>query len=91
MYTTSFSGSAFSASLHENSGIGEAIPCDIRVPFSFVAFGVQKPVQGFAETAQVIIEKNGIFKIADVVDPSPFPLDMTFKRLVDSIIHPTGC
>lgn len=55
-------------------------------PFSFTLFSAPAPVTAFAESARVIVEKNGIFCIADAFEPSALALDMEFKQLVDSVM-----
>lgn len=55
-------------------------------PFSFSLFNSPVPVTTMTEPARVIIEKNGIFCIADIFEPSPVVVDIEFKQLVDSVI-----
>lgn len=56
-------------------------------PFSFTLFSTPAPVTAMAESARVIVEKDGIFCIADVFEPSTVALDMEFKQLVDSVMR----
>lgn len=65
----------------------DVLPCQKNGrPFSFTAFNTVAPVTAYAESARVIVEKNGIFCIADVFEPSQLALDMEFKQLVDSVM-----
>ncbi|MDD7274876.1 MAG: hypothetical protein PUH08_04320 [Treponema sp.] len=56
-------------------------------PFSFTFFNTPAPVVAMAESARVIVERNGIYCIADSFDPSTAALDLDFKRLVDSVMR----
>lgn len=55
-------------------------------PYSFTLFDVPAPVTDTTEPAHVIVERNGIFCIADIFEPSPVAMDLEFKQLVDSVI-----
>ncbi len=55
-------------------------------PFSFTFFNTPAPVVTMVESARVIVERNGIFCIADSFEPTPVALDMEFKCLVDSVM-----
>lgn len=55
-------------------------------PFSFTFFNTPVPVTVMTESAHVIVEKNGIFCIADVFEPSTIAIDLEFKGLVDSVM-----
>ena len=56
-------------------------------PFSFTFFNTPAPVVAMAESARVIVERNGIYCIADSFEPSTAALDLDFKQLVDSVMH----
>lgn len=56
-------------------------------PFSFTFFNAPPPVVTVAESARVIVERNGIYCIADNFEPSPIDLDLNFKQLVDSVMR----
>ena len=56
-------------------------------PFSFTFFNTPAPVVAMAESARVIVERNGIFCIADSFEPTPVALDLDFKQLVDSVMR----
>lgn len=56
-------------------------------PFSFTFFNTPTPVVAMAESARVIVERNGIFCIADSFEPTPVALDLDFKQLVDSVMR----
>ena len=55
-------------------------------PFCFTFFDSPAPVTAMTESARVIVERNGIFCIADIFEPSPVALDLDFKGLVDSVM-----
>lgn len=57
-------------------------------PFSFTLFNTPAPVAVTTESAQVIVERNGIFCITDLFEPSPVvALDLDFKELVDDVMN----
>ncbi len=61
-------------------------PINTNYPNAFTLFQQPPEVEGYIQSADIIIEHDGIFSISEKIETATIKLDPDFKQLVDSIL-----